>query len=102
MKPLAILLLLCAVSLAKDTNLSDYSLRARMTALHMDKEKGPIRTTTYRTVGFEIGSVLYTAEDGCKNLVVGTEYPAKMDKKHLTVLDGGRACKMSILDVREK
>lgn len=50
---------------------------------------------------FQIDNIIYVSDGRCKEIVAGTDYPARLEKDRLFVLANERVCKMRVTGTRE-
>jgi hypothetical protein len=108
--------LLSVTSMAKDKpRAEDYPLSAHLVSTvtththHSGSAYNPVTgqsvysggNSRETTTELQIGNIIYVTERSGKHLLAGTDYPAKLDNKHLWILVDGKVYKMRITGTRE-
>ena len=97
---------------SKDTNPADYPDRAHI----ISAVRHHARTSSYdptsarwsygasnsRTTEIQIGNLVYITDGVCKQAEVGSDYPARLQRKKIDLLAGGKVCHYRIEGAREK
>ena len=82
----------------KGTNHADYPEKAHVSLAVFKHTTAP--SNTY-TTELQIGTTIYIADDICKAAVVGSDYPAKLEKNRIRLLVGTKVCKYRVVGTRD-
>jgi hypothetical protein len=108
-------LLPATLASAKDLNPADYPLTAHIRGTHTTRGGGPTSSYNAQTDQYsygsnyyrvtetevQIGQLIHQVDRRCKNLQLGADVPARIEKRHLNLLVGGHVCEMRIVGMNE-
>jgi hypothetical protein len=109
-RTLSFLIALLAMSLCASAgkNPTDYPLTAHVlgtskvpVGVGLNSTGGLIMTPETTSTELRIGNMVYAIGKTCKNVEIGKDYPARVDKKVHLLLPGGKTCNAGITGTHE-